>query len=276
MNNKEGPPQSRLSKLEQRKKIFQASIKHTATMMKLEQGNQIGWGITDSTLINATKYSLCPFEKYFAKLIPETENLKEYIEKEFTDRRGISIGVELGGTGSNMFADFTPGFFQKTAGINLTDYRDSIDPAIKNMDRTRNHSVIPGDITDENTHEKVKTWLGDQKIDVIFERMLAGHGTLAHEPFFLSKQANVWYKLLNEGGLFFAETPTTFNHILPEWLKLIENNYKETLKVDYAKVDYASEVVLIKKLKGAPEELPLVDARTVIKKQNKFEFYKYK
>lgn len=95
---------------------------------------------------------VAPFEFSFRDVLPKGETrLKTYIESSLSDVRGQAFGLELGGIGSKIFSQFTPGFFAKTAAISDDDYRDKIDPRIKEKDKARNHSVIVGSITEERT-----------------------------------------------------------------------------------------------------------------------------
>ena len=66
------------------------------------------------------------FEASFSLVIPEGLSLKEDIEQTLSPYRGNAIAIEVGGVGT-PFGEFTPGFFKRSLGTNLTDYRSFLD-----------------------------------------------------------------------------------------------------------------------------------------------------
>lgn len=219
------------------------------------------WSFKDSPLEGNYNYA---YDDTFSFLLPEGHvTLRNYIESVLANQKGKAVALELGGLGSSLFVGFTSDFFVKTAAITLHDSRKR---SQRKDDAIRRHTVIQGDMLRDTTKEQVQGWLGKEKVDLIIERMIGGHDLLPEEPFFLSKQADYWYQQLSEGGLFFAELPSAFYPYAAEWKRMIDERYKDTLDVDLV----SSEILRLHKLPGAPEALPLLSARDVIRKQRKF------
>lgn len=198
------------------------------------------------------------FHENFKGVIGEGFNdIKDYIESMLGSKKGKAIGIELGGIGSQLFSDFTPGFFERSAAITLTDFRNRIDPKLIDDDRARNHNVIPGDLVTPETKTKVEEFLAGQKADLIITRMGGGLDSLPKEPYILGDQADYWYRQLSEGGLIFAEIPHDFYHseIFSQWRELVKDKYDGVLDV---KFDDSLHVLRMQKLPGAPKRLPLV------------------
>src|ERR1035437_8299642 len=111
---------------------------------KLKKENEIntylgksGWPINESSLFQGISFNniffdLCP-QKY--------KDIKEYIETELREKEGHAIGLEIGGTGSNLFSGFTSNFFQKTIGASIEDKRTT---DRKERGGETNHSVVLG------------------------------------------------------------------------------------------------------------------------------------
>jgi hypothetical protein len=213
---------------------------------------------------------IAPFEFSFQDVLPARETrLKRYIESSLSDVRGQAIGVELGGPGSKVFSQFTPGFFARTAGISLHDYRDRIDPRIRKRDDARNHTVIPGNMLDKETQEAAVNWLQGSGIHVLFHRMLGGNSTIPEEPLFLGEQANFWYRLLATNGMMLSQVPYGFRSYMAEWAEYINNTYRRVLEVSEGGNDRSGYVMRLRKLEGAPENLPLLDAASVMERESK-------
>lgn len=212
--------------------------------------------------------NVAPFEFHFRPVLPKGERrLKNYIENTLSDKFGEAIGVELGGIGSKVFSQFTPGFFNRTAAISFHDYRDKIDPRLKERDKKRNHTIIPGNILDNETQDKLIDWLQGRKIDVLFHRMLGGNGTIPDEPFFVSKQANIWYKLLADGGMIFSQVPNAFESYIEMWAESVNAQYQGRLEAVVGSTDIGGKAIKLRKLKGAPVQLPVFSARDMLRIQ---------
>lgn len=203
------------------------------------------------------------FDWFFAKLIPRTETLRSYIEKILESKNGKAVGVEFGGPGLNVFKGFTPGFFKSSVGITLVNH---IRPDISQ--EQKNHTILEGDVLSDETYEKLNSLLNDQKVDLILERMAKGLEFIPKEPYKISKIISKWYKMLNEGGIMFIQVPIALNELFGKWVKMIETEHKTTIEITYSNQgtrdsSLSSSVLCLRKLPGAPEDLPLLDPRTV-------------
>ncbi len=214
----------------------------------------VNWGTVNSGLLTG-EY---PFQERFAAVLPDARNIKNYIEETFGNKKGQTVGLELGGIGSQLFSEFSPGFFHKTFGVTLIDNRYLYPRLVENT----NHEVIEGDVFSEATVENVKTQLPLKQADVIFEGMVGALVCLPSRFDFFAGSASRWYKLLADGGLAFLELPTELIPVLPEWASRIKKDFGETLDVDYD-LDY--EVMRLQKLHGAPSDLPLLGLEEIIK-----------
>ncbi|OHA20164.1 MAG: hypothetical protein A2849_01500 [Candidatus Taylorbacteria bacterium RIFCSPHIGHO2_01_FULL_51_15] len=202
------------------------------------------------------------FNTAFRRVLPEGEkSLRAYIdiEKTLSDRSGKAVGLEFGGIGSAVFAEFTPHCFKKTAGIALSDIRNRMrsDPTMQ--DDERNHSVIEGNIFSEELYDDIADWLGKDKVDLIFEKMILGTKTVPIEPYAVGKVLSKWYAMLSDNGLMFVEIPSGLEPVFREWKTMIDTQYKDTIEVQYS--EYPA--FRLRKLPGAPAEMPLLPARSV-------------
>ncbi|MBI3632647.1 MAG: hypothetical protein HY225_04330 [Candidatus Vogelbacteria bacterium] len=189
-----------------------------------------GWGIYNSGLLSG----LHSFDKTFGGLYGEDhENIKEYIEDRLAAKRDNAVGVELGGIGSTLFKEFTPGFFKRTLGVSLTDSRSEED---KVLDYKNNHHVLALDAFSSYGHREVQKWLGHEGADFIGEKMHAGSVGFSDNPDFLMSVINRWYKLLNKGGVMFLESPPIIDQkskeVIGGWLDSI-NNKNLDIKITY-------------------------------------------
>jgi hypothetical protein len=219
------------------------------------------------------------FEASFRNILPEGKGLREFIEEILEARKGKAIGIEFGGIGTQLFSGFSPDFFEKTFGVALVDHRNkkSKTIALPGRDNVREqvskHEVVKGNILSpefyKNTLEKK---LNGQKADLIIERLVGGLRFVPLEPFLLSKILQTWYRLLNEGGIMFVEVDSALHNLLIKWSKLIKSKYKGQIELEFANMNSGASVFRLRKLKGAPEELPLLDPRTV----KKTEVYHYR
>ncbi|MBA3723960.1 MAG: hypothetical protein H0W89_03625 [Candidatus Levybacteria bacterium] len=261
--------------LKERKSIIASAAEGTRTVQNEEiDGKKYHWEetpllthIRNREQLTTSDKIFGTFDATFRDVIPEEySDIKQYIESVLAPKKGQAIGIELRGTASRLFGEFSPGFFQRTLGVNLTDYRDRIDPLLEAQDVSRNHHVLVGNIVSDETKMKVQEeFLHGQKADIIFERMIAGHSNLPKEPDFLGKQIGFWYEHLSENGVMFLTPPTALWDFIPGWLDIINTQYTDQIEAQYS--DDTTEVLRIRKLPGAPEHLPLIDNRNLLREK---------
>lgn len=216
------------------------------------------------------------FFKSFEDSLPAKDRaggLKEYIEKCLKAKKGEAVGIEFGGPGIKLFEGFTPGFFKKTIGVTLVDYRDTYAPE---EPAEKEHKVIQSNILSEDLYEKKLTSeLKGSKVDLIIERMAGGLEMIPAEPYLTSNILQRWYAMLSENGLMLVQTPTVFDELVEKWVTMLKEKYRGVLEVQYAPSTSGDNripgcVLRIRKLKGAPDRLEFLNPRTVqtIKKSN--------
>lgn len=160
-----------------------------------------GWSIYDSGLVSGEH----PLEFDFAKLYPKGfNNIRTFLEKTYKRKKGKLVGLEIGGSGSRLFADFSPGFLERSLGVTLTDLRNH---EFKVMDKQRNHSVLAADAFKLETDNEIRTRLDGKPIDLLFERMENGLLGFPEDVSFFKDLIARWYSLLNEGGVMFVQSP---------------------------------------------------------------------
>lgn len=180
-------------------------------------------------------------------------DFKNYLLEVLGDRVGKAVGIDFGGPGRRLFSDLE-GVFAKSAGVLLHDHPTS-------SPTPPNHAIFEGDMLSLDMHKKVNQWLGEDKADVIFERVKGGK--FGVQPFRLNiLTLSRWYSILNENGVMFFEIPylpgvksrgiDAWERIL-EWEKYINDNYPGQISV-FQKLD----MVRLNKLPGAPEKLPII------------------
>ena len=108
-----------------RKNDLSRTKNNIAFYAEAEQKMPMAWAIQNSTLLSPgnNEYDHHSYEGTFRKLLPEGVNLRDFIENELIDRKGQATGIDIGGLGSQVFKEFSPGFFEKTTGVVLTDTR---------------------------------------------------------------------------------------------------------------------------------------------------------
>ena len=248
-----------------RKRLLDEARKHTAEKVA---PLELSWGAANSPLNESPLFPKgWSFSNFFKEVVPTGyEDLQTYIEEALKDRRGNAVGIEFGGPGSELFAGFSEGFFKKTLGICLVDSRDLMSPDPLPRDKARNHEVISGNMFDSATYETLNKKLHGSRVDVIFERLLGGIDLVPREPHTIGATLQNWYKLLNEGGLLFAQVPEDFsNFVYALQIKLRSENVKG-LEISTARnkalSSFSSFALRLRKLQNAPEELALLDLRT--------------
>lgn len=172
-----------------------------------------------------------------------------------------------------MFRGFTPGFFTKSITVSLIDHRgwSSELARLSERDKKINYEVLEGNIFDTETYKFLKQRLGSEKVDLIIERMGKGLEFVPIEPYTISKILQIWYNLLSEGGIMFSQTPVVFNNLLEIWIFKIQKEFKNIIEIEYQKGekddngDTPCSAFRLRKLSGAPKELPLLDPRILRK-----------
>lgn len=194
----------------------------------------------------------------------EDTRLKQQIERELT-RKSDRVALEIGGTGSRLFADFTPGFFDNTYSACIVDTRN---PETIKEDTERRHHVISNAnaFTGEGI-DAIKKMLPNGQVDLIIERM---GGPLTENPMFSNYPQNVfsliriaskWYDFLAEGGVMYVQIPRMLDNAIrkshyPEWIK---KNFGDSLSVTIPDTDEPGfHVLRLTKKQGAPKTLPLI------------------
>lgn len=254
----------------QRKRAYDAYGLHVQSVIAIEKAHFVkdgrhGWEVQDSPLM-PSRFSLGnenSFHEAFKSTLPEGTNLRRYVETVLGSRKGKAIGVEFGGLGSKLFSGFSNGFFERSLGVALFDSRSSLQHV---NDAESDHRVITGDLTANKTTELVDRWLRGEKADFIVERMVGGLDEVPHDPYLLRDQANLYYRLLSEGGLMFVQLPKFATRIVPLWVDAVRSASKGTINASYGVYtnQHASTLVLrMHKLPGAPLELPVISPRQV-------------
>jgi|SRR3989344_1878092 len=231
-----------------------------------EQGNEPEdiYTIYDSPLSSNTG-SDASFDISFSKLLERKgKSIRSFIEKSLENKRRKAVGIEFGGPGSNLFAGFSSGFFARSLGVTLADLRD-LDK--KSRDEDRHHSVIAGNIADLSTYKLVKEWLDAEQADLIIERLAGGHVLIPRDPHLLGQIFQAWYELLADSGLIMAQTNHWMRPVLVPWFELVKHQSKGELGIEYehgwGNQSDTFDAIFLRKLDGAPQKLPMLDARTI-------------
>ena len=154
---------------------------------------------------------------------------------------------------------------RRSLGVTLQDYEPE---SHEEFDAAYRHTVLEGNLLTEKIDKDIDTWLGEDKIDLSFERLGGGMEALPLDPYWIAKKLQRSYKRHADGGAMFLQAPARMNRFLNEWVLLLKEKYPDTLEVSHhmgtndGNIDLQS-VLLIRKLPGAPAELPFLDARTV-------------
>lgn len=212
------------------------------------------------------------FVNSFREVLPGREtSLRFYIETVLRERKGKAIGMEFGGIGSKLFRGFTPGFFSRSVAVSLLDHRGWAHQlaAIKERDKKIHHEVLEGNVFDPKVYKTLDQWLAGEKADLIIERMGRGLEFVPSEPHAVSKVLQTWYGLLREKGVMFVQTPVVFNNLLWAWALKIEREFPDTIEMKFKVGEIDNDVncsaFRLSKLSGAPDELPMLDPKTVAK-----------
>ena len=217
-----------------------------------KSGGYFYWSVYDSPLSSGEKNSI---GDTFRPVVPGRLALRTFIMEEFANQRGELVGIELGGSGSQCFADFPKGLFKLSAGVTLKDLRNE---NARKQDEDRHHHVVEFDVTSPLLEQVLKKKLGIDKFDVILERMEGGLRLDVRDPYFLYQVGNNWYQIL--------QCPTFLHKILPQWVLKVNETTTGTIETKYLgrkRRNYAflKGSLWISKREGAPGNLPFLTPR---------------
>lgn len=210
-----------------------------------------------------------PFTLYFEGVVPKDEkDLGTYVKSciESTGKQGKALGIEFGGQGYSLFNDFeklSPGLFRKSLAVAFTkNTKGDTDPDIR-VAKT-DHTFQAGDLLKEETYKRVDEWRSGRKVAFIIERLAGGFKSMPQHPIMLANIFKKWYSMLDDGGVMFIEAPTSFGNILEAWGKFLKEKHSDTIDFELAHNSHGSPVFRLRKLKGAPEELPVLSAKETL------------
>lgn len=190
------------------------------------------------------------------ELQPKREFLRKYIERELDFARFHAVAVELGGPGSRWAGDFTPGFFERTYGLTLADIRTDEQ---RTIDSSRNHEVIPGDMFQGDSLQKLEEKVGPKGVHLFMERLaLFGMGHIPTEPVFMGEYLRRIYRLQAEKGIVLAQLPLDemFSVATYAWITKLRSKYPGKFSASMDGLFYR-----LQRLPGAPDELPLLSVK---------------
>lgn len=236
------------------------------------------YGWIDSALDTGTANELDnePMFNTFSCVLPEgTKSLRGYVEKVLAPYKGTATFVEYGGPASRIAAEFTPGFFERSFGVTAVDLRN--DPAEPELyaghlerDAALRHEVVEGNLLTPKIYKELRNKNRGKKFTFIIERMAKGLEFAPLDTKTAGALLQTWYESLDDGGLMLVQVPTHFNIFLSDWVALVEEHCGTTLEIRYndrgqteAGDQGYTSALLIRKLPGAPESLPMLDAKTV-------------
>jgi len=200
----------------------------------------------------------------FHHVIDDYNSIKDYVEIVLEKKRGKAVGIDFGGLGINVFKGFTPGFFEKSIGVSLSDHRTNngrlyrIDKKI--YDDGREHKIIIGNIFDTKVYKKIDKILQGKKVDFIVERMYAGLQNVPENLMVVMATLQRWYGLLDDGGIMLVELPSFVAPIMKRWLELLNKDNKVEVAFDEFRL-----ALRINKLPGAPKQLPKLELKEIKK-----------
>ena len=200
------------------------------------------------------------YRDYFQ--LPEGCNsLLDYLNQVYKLKLGKLKGMEIGGTGSRLFADLNTGhIFEKSLGVTLVDTRDD---ELKKTDDDNSHDVVPANAFLSGFEmdgeqfpgwEKVEEWINKNgKVDLIIEDMKGPMVAMSYSdgPLLLNAMLR-WYQTLEVGGTMFVVLPAT----LESTMKQISVELKKVnVEFDYREDFDSTKFFRLRRLKGSPESL---------------------
>jgi hypothetical protein len=232
-------------------------LKEAQKITQENENQEYNWHVYDSSLM---EYAI-----FFEDVLPvKPEKMRAFIENKIKDRYGHAVGVDFGGTGSNLFEGFSRDFFASTFGMVLHSRNNDKGSGV--------HRIIEGDCLSIKGIRKFENILGTgKKVDLLFERMLGGVKDYPTNPEFLWSLLNRFYKLLNDGGIMFVQSPDRKKledmEIIEKWLSKLSRRRRGDIEFCCKKRGISFElngelkaydyyILYLRKLKGAPTELP--------------------
>lgn len=205
----------------------------------------------------------------------EDVNVSDYLLRVFAHRQGGEglVVADFGGPGRRVARELAKlgekterGALgvRKSFGMTLKDVGDT------SADADEKHTVAEADLLSPQGDEAFNAWRGNDSVDIFFSRMGKGLEALPLDPYLLGEKAALAYRSLSEDGVMVIQAPTKLNPLLREWKKLLTKEHSNTLETrfalgsDDARVPFQTSF-LIRKLPGAPKELPILNAKTVQK-----------
>ena len=254
--------------VEKSRKRMISTFKNRAILAK--EGGIVGMKKKYSWLNSSLDGGSSSFFYSFEDILPKgTISLRDYIQSTLEEKRGKAVGVEFGGIGVKVFSEFPPGFFKKSIGMTLLDHRTESEKQLDlyKVNHGFPHQVLERNMLESSSYRELEKILAGDKVDFIVERLELGLSAIPQELVTVSSILERWYNLLNEGGVMMVQVPGMFNPLLKKWAEMIEKDYKDVLEFKCSpRVGYASSgdispndsVFRLRKLKGAPEKLPLL------------------
>jgi hypothetical protein len=256
--------------------FFKSARENARTDLSASSG-EVPWEIYDSKFEDGDD----SYSKVFDMVVPDSangkqRNMKEFFVEEYGDKKGKLILVDVGGPGSNLAReinkiDDSVGFLARSLGVVLKDKRSKEG---KRSDQQTRHSVLQADAFSkkgfnysnlEVKHkilgtDAVREWLGKDKIDILFEKMHGAWNDVQFQNNSLYLVLNNWYKLMEENGTMFVQAPKIEDNnslsIFLNWCDTVNDKYTGLVKVEYQIGEYNRYTLSLRKLKGAPTELP--------------------
>lgn len=196
------------------------------------------------------------FDQTFEPVIPEQyRGLQQYVETELAEYSGRAVGVELGGSGSQLFAGFTPGFFKQSFGCTLLDNRSANE---KTDDLLRNHQLVVGNAFSSEGRRALRNALHSEKIHFLIERLEGGlPGSLT--DVYAATQLDWYYQQFGDEAIILLQLPNI--EFKKEGITSTEEFVRRLQALgtfDVAWKDGWNPVLRIQKLKGAPASLEVL------------------
>lgn len=229
---------------------IKAHKEQTDKFQKIESSSGSFWAVYDSKLHDLDTL----FE-----ISGENQGLAEYLDREYQEKVGQLVGLELGGPGSNLFSDLNADKcrFLKSVGVVLVDKRMD---HTKEKDRKNNHEVIEANAFSTNFDdkelpgfEKIRSWVKENgPVDFLVEAMHLPIYVFNESSAFFMNIVSRWYKLLSQNGVMLVQAPK----FSPDFLQETKERLA-TLNVDL-NFRFASDgltYLIIKRLPNSPDQL---------------------
>lgn len=217
------------------------------------------WKFYDEDL-DGYHYSFCEDPESIEK-----GELQAQLEEEFKLEKGEVVMVDLGGPGCKLAKSFSPSFLARSLGvIQESELKDGAQAG-------SNHEVL----TDTNIFsikaiQRLKKWLSQDKIHLLFERLYGGQDAYRADPDILYIIWSRYYKLLAEKAQAFIEIPNihrfgqsgSIGQLITKWAERVNEEFADSLRLEMfgqlsgeGKADRRGSFRL-HKYPGAPTELP--------------------